>query len=446
MSTFIGQLVGFGLIVWLGWRFVVPPVRRLMAGQQQSVRTQLDESAAAAERLAKADQAHAKAVEDAKTEAQRVRADSETDAKRIIEQLNVQAGTEAERVRKHGAQQVELLRGQLLRQLRADLGSQAVQRAGELVRDHVGDRERRSATVDRLLDELDAMAPSEGEVDYLAVTKMRSASRESLKTLLGRFDEIAAGLDDQGLSTLADELASVAKVLVDESVITRYLTVAGDDPGPRARMVERLVAGKVADTTLEVLKAAVSQRWSNDDDLVYAVELVARQALLVRAERAGQIDEVEDQLFRLSRMLDAEPRLDALLSDDATPADGRVRLLHSVLDKDRNGVNPIVKALVSQAVELLRGESAQQLLVDLVASTVARRGEIVAHVSAAAELTDAQRTRLTQVLGRIYGHAASVQMKIDPALLGGLSIAVGDEVIDGTLAARLAAAQTQLPD
>ena len=77
---------------------------------------------------------------------------------------------------------------------------------------------------------------------------------------------------------------------------------------------------------------------------------------------------------------------------------------------------------------------------------MARRGEVVAQVTAAAELSDAQRARLTEVLSRIYGHPVSVQLQIDPELLGGLSISVGDEVIDGTLASRLAAAQTQLPD
>ena len=78
--------------------------------------------------------------------------------------------------------------------------------------------------------------------------------------------------------------------------------------------------------------------------------------------------------------------------------------------------------------------------------TIVAGGEVVAHVSAAAELSDAQRTRLTEVLGRIYGRPASLQLHIDPELLGGLTIAVGDEVIDGSLASRLASAENQLPD
>ena len=77
---------------------------------------------------------------------------------------------------------------------------------------------------------------------------------------------------------------------------------------------------------------------------------------------------------------------------------------------------------------------------------MAHRGEIVAEVAAADELSDTQRRRLADVLARIYHHPVSVQLNVDPELLGGLSVAIGDEVIDGTLSSRLAAAGTKLPD
>jgi F-type H+-transporting ATPase subunit delta len=446
MSTFIGQLAGFLVIVWLVWRFVVPPVRRLMATQQQSVREQLADAAAAADRLTHADQAHTKAVEEAKVEAQRVTDEARADAERIAEQLRAQADTEVERVKTQGAQQVELLRAQLIRQLRADLGSESVRRATDLVRDHVTDAAQQSATVDRFLDELDAMAASAVDVEYPLAARMRSASRESLTSLVAQFDNVAAGLDDQGLAALADDLASVAKLLDSEAVVTRYLTQPADDPGPRMRLVGRLVTGKITDPALRLVNAAVSGRWSASTDLIDALELVARLALLVGAERVGQLDEVEDQVFKFARVLDAQPRLEALLTDATAPAEGRVGLLRSVLDRADGTANPTAAALLGQTVQLLRGEPAQQAVLGLVEVAVARRGEVVAHVSAAAELSATQRTRLIEVLSRIYGHPVTVQIQIDPALLGGLSISVGDEVIDGTLAARLVAAQTQLPD
>jgi ATP synthase F0 subunit b/ATP synthase F1 delta subunit len=446
MSTFIGQLLGFAAIVFLVVRYVVPPVRGLMANRQKAVRQQLDDADAAADRLTESTSAHSKAVEAAKSEAKHVVEEARSDAERITEQLHAQAGVDAERVKVQGDRQAELLRAQLTRQLRLELGHESVRQARELVRNYVSDAAQQSATVDRFLDELEAMAPVAADVQYPLLAKMRSASRWSLGDLSDRFGVLAKDLDQKGLSTLSSELVSVAKMLDREIVVTRYLTMPAEDAAPRARLIERLLSGQVGDATLDVLRTAVSERWSANSDLVDAIEHVSRQALLEVAERDDQVDEVEDQLFRFSRILDAQPRLAILLGDYAVPVEGRVGLLRNVLDAASSGVNPIAVALLSQTVELLRGQPAEEAVLFLAEVAVARRGEVVAQVSAAAELSAAQATRLTEVLSRIYGHPVTVQLQIDAALLGGLLIAVGDEVIDGTLSSRLIAAEAQLPD
>jgi F-type H+-transporting ATPase subunit delta len=446
MSTFIGQLVGFAVIVWLVWRYVVPPVRKLMTDQQNTVRQQLADSSAAADRLAEASRAHAKAKEDARAEAQRLTEEAQEDAERIGEQLRAQAESDAERIKQQGVKQVELLRSQLIRQLRQDIGAESVRRAGELVRGYVADPDQQSGTVDRLLNDLDEMSTSTADTEYPVAAKMRSASRLALTDLLDRIGEIADGLDDDGLSTLADDLTSVAALLIRESVVTRYLTQPSEDASSRVRLVERLVSGKVGEPALEVVKAAVAERWSAQSDLVDAVELGAQQAQLIRAEKAGQLDEVEDQLFRFSRVLDANPRLAILLGNYEVPAETRVQLLRNILGSAGADVNAITADLLVKTVELLRGQPAEIAVQSLAEVAVARRGEVVAQVRAAAELSDDQYTRLTEVLSRIYGHPVTAQVSIDPELLGGLAISVGDEIIDGTLSSRLAAAQTQLPD
>ncbi len=446
MSTFIGQLVGFAAIVLLVWRYVVPPVRKMMVDRQNVVRQQLADAAAAADRLKEASQAHDQARKDAKAEGERIIEEARADAERIAEQLRAQADVEVERVKTQGAKQVELLRAQLVRQLRQDFGAESVRRAGELVRGYVADSAQQSATVDRFLDELDAMSTSKVEVEYPVLAKMRSASRLALDAVLKRFNELAKDLDDRGLSTLADELTSVAALLDSETVVRRYLTLPAEDASPRVRLIERLVSDKVGEPALEILKSGVSQRWSADTDLIDAVELVSRQALLTRAEQDGSIDEVEDQLFWFSRLLDAQPRLSIMLSDYESPADNRISLLRNVLKSASTNVNPIAVELLSKTVVLLRGQPAEDAVLRLAEVAVARRGEVVARVRAAAELSDEQQERLTQVLSRVYGHPVTVQMQIDPELLGGLVISVGDDVIDGTLSSRLATAQTQLPD
>jgi ATP synthase F0 subunit b/ATP synthase F1 delta subunit len=444
MSTFIGQLIGFAVIVYILWRYVVPPVKGLMQKQQDAVRAALAESAEAAQKLADADAMHAKALEDAKAQSSKVTDEARHDSERIASQLRDQAGIEAERLKAQGAQQVQLMRQQLIRQLRQGLGEGSVQKADELVRAHVAEPAAQSATVDRFLDELDQMAPATATIETGASARLRAASRAALIALSGEFDEAATDLDADGLSTLADELASVVRLLIAEPSLAKRLAEPTDDPSAMVRLVDRLLSDKVGAPAVSLVKAAASQRWSAESDLVDGVEHVARLALLRRAEVEGQVDAVEDQLFRFGRVLDSEPRLSALLSDYTTSTDGRIALLDRVIDD--SGVDGIAAALLSQTIGQLRGERADEAVVDLAELAVARRGEVVAHVSAAAELSDAQRARLVELLTRIYGHPVSAQLHVDPELLGGLSITVGDEVIDGSIASRLAAAQNQLPD
>jgi len=443
MSTFIGQLVGFLVIIWIIWRYAVPPVRRLMASQQEAVRNQLDESAKAAQRLADADKYHAQRVQGAKAEAKHTTEEARVDAERIAEQLRVQAGVEVERIKVQGGQQVSLLRAQMIRQLRQELGTESVRRAADLVRAHVADPQAQSATVDRFLDELDSMAPA--AFTPVVSSDLRSASRDAQAALIEKFDSVSSGLSGDALSTLSDELASVAKLFVAEPILARHLAEASGETDAKKQLLQRLLAGKVGDTTLDVLNTAASVRWSLTSDLVDAVEHIARLSLLTRAERENQADEVEEQLFRFSRILDAQPQLTTLLGDYSKPAQGRVDLVRKVMSQN-NGANATATALLAQTVDLLRGERADEAVLGLARLAVARRGEIVAQVSAATDLSDSQRSRLNQLLARIYNHPVSVQLNIDPDVLGGLSVAVGDEVIDGTLSSRLAAAVTHLPD
>ncbi len=444
MDIFIGNLVGFAIIVFIIWKWVVPPVRNLMKKQQDAIRAALAESAEAAQKLADADAMHAKAVADAETEAGKVTDEARQDSERIAAALTEQAGTEAERVKAQGAQQVQLMRQQMIRQLRVGLGDEAVQKAADLVRAHVSDPAAQSSTVDRLLDELDQMAPSTAVIETGATARLRAASRDALATVVSRFDDVAGGLDADGLTTLADELSSVARLLVSENSLAKHLAEPSDDSAAKVRMADSLLSGKIGAAAMEILRTAVSQRWSTESNLVDGVEHAARLSLLKRAEVSGEVDEVEDQLFRFGRVLDAEPKLTALLSDYTTPAEGRIGVMEKILDG--SGVGGTAAALLSQTVGLLRGERADEAVIDLAELAVARRGEVVAFVVAASDLSDAQHTRLGDVLTRIYGHPVSIQLHVDPELLGGLSITVGDEVIDGSIASRLAAAQTQLPD
>lgn len=443
MSTFIGQLIGFAVIVFLVVRYVVPPVRTMMKNQQENVRRQLEDHSEAEKKVADADSEHAKALEEARTEAKKVIEEARHDAEKIAEQLRAQADVELERIKTQGGQQVQLLRQQLIRELRQSLGTEAVHRARDLVGDFVSDPSEQSATVDRFLTELDEMAPSSTGFTDAVTAKLRPASRESVIGMVKQLDGVVADLDADLLTKLANDLSSAVKLLRREALLGRHLADPSLDPDRKVALAERLLSGKVSDAALDVLKTAVSQRWSSTSDLVRGVQHIARLALLLRAELEDQIDDVEDQLFRFSRILDSEPRLISLLSEYSAPLEGRISLLNNVL---RRQASKNTADLLRQTVELLHGERADEAVRELANLAVSRRGEVVAHVGAAAELSDAQLDRLTELLTRIYGHPVSVQLDLNPALLGGLTIAVGDEVIDGSLASKLASAETHLPE
>jgi ATP synthase F0 subunit b/ATP synthase F1 delta subunit len=443
MSTFIGQLIGFAVIVFLIVRYVVPPVRGMMKRQQEAVRNQLEEHAEAEKKVADADTEHAKALEEARAEAKKVIEEARHDAEKIAEQLRAQADIELERIKTQGGQQVQQLRQQLIRELRQSLGSEAVRRAGDMVSEFVSDPDEQSATVDRFLTELDEMAPSSTGFTDAVTAKLRSASRSSMLNMIGDLDGVVADLDADGLTKLANDLSSTVKLLRREALLGRHLADPSLESDRKVALAERLLSGKVSDSALDIVKIAVSQRWSSTSDLVQGIQHIARLSLLVRAEREDQIDDVEDQLFRFSRILDAEPRLISLLSEYTTPLEGRISLLNNVL---RRQASKNTADLLRQTVELLHGQRADDAVRELANLAVSRRDEVVAHVGAAAELSDSQRSRLVELLSRIYGHPVSVQLDLNPALLGGLTIAVGDEVIDGSLASKLASAETHLPE
>lgn len=272
---------------------------------------------------------------------------------------------------------------------------------------------------------------------------MHAASRDSLAAVDQRFGELTDGASDEVVRTVGDELSAVVSLLGKEISLRRHLADASAAESVRRSLVQRLFTGKVSNPTLELLGDIAGRRWSRSADLVDAIEHFARQAYFVLAERAGNLDEVEDELFRFGRVLDAQPRLRELLADETAPADRRVELLDGLI---ASKVKPSTKALLEQLVRTPRGRAFDTAVAELSERAAARRHSSIARVRAAAPLTTEQERRLADVLSRIYRREITVQVEVDEQVLGGLVISVGDELIDGSIAARLAKAQQELPN
>ncbi|MFW0790884.1 F0F1 ATP synthase subunit B/delta [Gordonia sp. CPCC 205333] len=449
MSVFIGQLIGFAVIVFLLWKYVWPPLNKAVKSSQQKIEDQVAESEAAKANLLKAQAAHDQAVVDAKAEAEQLKIDGAKDAEAIAEDLHAASAAEVKRISSHGASQAELQRANLLRDLRGDLGQAAVVRADELVRAKLADPAEQSASVDRLIDELSAMSGSgrpdtavPTSADLVGLHGMRASSRDAAQAVSREFGSVTAGLDSAALTSLGGELAQVVALLNSEPVLRKKLAEPSDAAEAKKAFATSLFSGKLSEPAVSIVTVASAEKWSSGTDFSAALQRQSDLAVLAAAENDGVIDRVEDELFRVGRLLDANPELTRHLSDTSTPASGRVSLLTSVLGSQ---IGSHTAALLTQTVTGLNGQHADVAVAHLAELAAARRSETVAHVVSAVALTDAQTTRLTSVLGEIYGRAMSVQIEIDPALLGGLRISVGDDVIEGDVATRLQKAAENLP-
>lgn len=262
-----------------------------------------------------------------------------------------------------------------------------------------------------------------------------SALRERLEAVTGRFSTA------DGLIGLSQELYSVAELLAGQPRLRRAVSDASTDPQRRADLVDRLLEGKIGGSALQVVRDAVGLRWSTPWDLVDSLESVADEALFSAAANDNVLDRVEDELFRFERILDGQSELAVLLDEVSSTAQRRVELLDSVVG---GKVHPITRELLQHAVTSRRKHTVSFAIDDLLEAAARRRDRSVAKVLSAVELSAAQQSRLTSALTELYSRPISVRAAVDPSVRGGLIVRVGDEVIDGSVAARLTQARSAL--
>jgi F-type H+-transporting ATPase subunit delta len=272
------------------------------------------------------------------------------------------------------------------------------------------------------------------------ITEPRAASREALVAVREHSDAVSQESADT-LLTIARELHSVADLLVDQPRLRRTLADGSTDPDGRASLLGRLLTGRISQPALDIAQTAVRQRWSSPWDLTDGLTLAGDDAVFAAAERAGTLDEVEDELFRFGRVLAGQSDLAALLDDQSVPAERRLGLLRSIIG---GKVQPTTQELLEQAVASARSRSIEIAIDHLLGEASRLRSRSVALVLTAVPLTDQQESRLANALTSIYGRQISVRTALDPSVRGGLLIRVGDEVIDGSVATRFAQARAAL--
>jgi F-type H+-transporting ATPase subunit delta len=269
-------------------------------------------------------------------------------------------------------------------------------------------------------------------------TRWRGSSAESLTATLDGLDTVLAGGAD-GAEAGAD-LFVVADLLREQPALRRAATdprIAGEI---KAELVREVFGPHLGKPAIEVLAAAVTYRWAAGRDLPDALAHVAVVADVKAADAAGDGDQLEENLFRFSRVVADHPELRDALSDPRRSVEEKQGLVRELVE---GKVAPAALTLLQRAVTNTH-LNVSSALEDFIEITSATRGRMVARVWSAGPLHDAEADRLAAALGRIYGGTVHVNLIEDPHVLGGLRIEIGDEVIDGTVRARLDDARRRL--
>jgi F-type H+-transporting ATPase subunit delta len=267
---------------------------------------------------------------------------------------------------------------------------------------------------------------------------VRGASRASYIELRERLDATVSTAPIAELT--GDELFAVVRLLDSEHGLRRALSDPTKLSHEKAAVARRLLNGKVSGVTEDLVAEAAAARWAAPGDMADAIEQLAIEALTLSAQLGGTLDNLEDDLFRFGRLVSGQASLrEALIGPASAPA--KQSLLATLLS---GKVSQPSQAIITQVLTHPRGRSPQAAM-DLCAQIAAwRREQLIAVVRVATELTAEQRRKLATTLAATYGKGIHINVVHDPAVIGGVSVQIGDELIDGTAASRLAAVRRRL--
>ncbi|GAB2706967.1 F0F1 ATP synthase subunit delta [Kitasatospora kifunensis] len=260
-----------------------------------------------------------------------------------------------------------------------------------------------------------------------------AAGRENLNSLTDNTSVDAA--------KLAEELSAVTALLDREVSLRRVLTDPARSGQDKADLVNSLLGRQVSGATLDLVSGLVRSRWSGSRDLVDSVEQLAAYGEVIAAEQAGKLDDLEDELFRFGRIVSGSHELRAALTEPKAGAVAKTELIKKLLGgRAQAGTVRLVTSLVTHP----RGRSLEQGLESFAKLAADRRGRVVALVTTAVPLSDGQRERLSGALAKLYGRPVLLNIDVDPTVVGGVRVQIGDEIIDGTVSSRLDGARQAL--
>ena len=164
-------------------------------------------------------------------------------------------------------------------------------------------------------------------------------------------------------------------------------------------------------------------------------------ALLEVAQAEGVAERVEDELFRAARAVEGDRDLRSRITDPGVPLGTKLEVIEDLFG---GRTHPHTVAAMVWILAAGHGRALPEIADELARRGAASRSASLAEVRSAVPLEASQRDRLTAALSRSLGRTVELKVVVDPDVVGGLVVRVGDTVIDGSVAKRLETVRTRL--
>lgn len=158
-------------------------------------------------------------------------------------------------------------------------------------------------------------------------------------------------------------------------------------------------------------------------------------ALFELAEQERALDTVADDLGRMAAMLAESPDLLRLIRSPVIGRDDQGRAMEAVMAA--SAMAPLTRRFVGVVAKNRRLFALPSMIRAYKAQLASRRGEVTAEVVSAMPLSEAQRDSIRQSLAASLGAKVTLEVRIDPQILGGLVVRVGSRMVDSSLRTKL---------
>jgi F-type H+-transporting ATPase subunit delta len=266
---------------------------------------------------------------------------------------------------------------------------------------------------------------------------MASSTRQSLASAKAAIQPLLAKAD----LSFATQLFAVSGAVAGSAQLRNLLSDPSAEVAAKQGAVKAVFGKSVSADVAGFVTSLVALRWSKGSDLVHALEQMGVYVVANLASAAGKLDQLESELFAFQQAIDESMELQFALASKTASADARTALVNKLLNGKASAEG---SALIHEAVQA-SGKRRTSLVLEGYSKILADVAQaLVAKVTVAKDLNPAQLERLRSALAKVYGTSVKLNVEHDPSVIGGIRVQIADQIIDGSIVARLNQAKLSL--